>query len=67
MGIKTTYKGGIFTDDMTAYVNKIEIATVNTAEDSPLQDSKLSGFSSSRHATEVDSTFRHARVPLQDT
>ena len=52
---------------MTDYVNKIEIATVNTADDSPLQDSKLSGFSSSRHATEVDSTFRHARVPLQDT
>ena len=44
LGVKTTYKGGIFIDDMTDYVSKIEFADVNTAEDSLLQDSQLSSF-----------------------
>ena len=44
LGVKTTYQGGIFSDDMTDYVNKIEFANVNTPDDALLHGSQLSGF-----------------------
>ena len=62
LGMEMTLIDHVLTDDMTSYVNNIQLAEIKVTGDGPLNPHQTTAFSSSSHADEVACTTCFARI-----